>query len=367
MWYPEGVIFRHIAFVCGNSEEIAIIDDQAQIRVFSLVTQQFWFVTTAHPLLSLIRFWCSDRPATVQLESVPASAYSLPDGSCLLVQLSTGFRVFHWSTFGSTDGIAVAHLNAPHQSDGQVLTSFGNRANVHLVNYMPSTHQCSSMALSITSRATEFSFREKQTVSSNEKPHFSSTVNNSLIDCHADVWTRYPVIPAICRGTVDARSRVTRSIDFVTPCSHSKFPKYFKEMVSNFEKRTRKPTEDQLGKIIVRAMSHEDFLRQSSLCLSVPRLGEWIVEILCLIPIHIAVARDNRFVPLKDGVWSAEFERSLAGATVDHIIDGLSCGWYESIFQSYMATKVRKTTQSIIVFFLRCNFCLASQSSFFYG
>lgn len=53
------------------------------------------------------------------------------------------------------------------------------------------------------------------------------------------------------------------------------------------------------------------------------------------------MARDNRFIPLKDGVTSAEFERSLLGAEVGRIVDSLSFGWYESILRSYMADKVR--------------------------
>lgn len=54
----------------------------------------------------------------------------------------------------------------------------------------------------------------------------------------------------------------------------------------------------------------------------------------------LAVTRDNRFIPLKDGVWEPDYERSLLGADVPAIIDALSLGWYESLFQSYMATKV---------------------------
>ena len=70
------------------------------------------------------------------------------------------------------------------------------------------------------------------------------------------------------------------------------------------------------------------------------RAGEWLVDLLCLIPIHIAVAQNDRFVPLKDGVHSSEFERTLLGATVEQVTDRLSFGWYESIFASYMASKV---------------------------
>jgi hypothetical protein len=69
-------------------------------------------------------------------------------------------------------------------------------------------------------------------------------------------------------------------------------------------------------------------------------VGEWLVELLCIIPIQIAVCRENRFVPLADGVLSSDLERSLLGAEVSKIVDKLSFGWYESIFQSYLATKV---------------------------
>ena len=58
------------------------------------------------------------------------------------------------------------------------------------------------------------------------------------------------------------------------------------------------------------------------------------------IPIHIAITKENRFIPFKDGVSSAELEKSLLGADVGRIVDNLSFGWYESLFQSYMVSKV---------------------------
>jgi hypothetical protein len=56
-------------------------------------------------------------------------------------------------------------------------------------------------------------------------------------------------------------------------------------------------------------------------------------------PIRIAIAHENRVVPLKDGVVSSELEKSLLEAEVNRIIDSLSLGWYESIFQSYWVSK----------------------------
>jgi hypothetical protein len=44
-WYPNKIMIQHIAFVCGPNEEIALVDDQARIRIYSLITQQFRLVT----------------------------------------------------------------------------------------------------------------------------------------------------------------------------------------------------------------------------------------------------------------------------------------------------------------------------------
>ena len=62
----------------------------------------------------------------------------------------------------------------------------------------------------------------------------------------------------------------------------------------------------------------------------------------------LAITRDNRFLPLKDGVWDPKHERSLLGADLPAIIDALSLGWYESLFQSYMATKVSLLSVGLI-------------------
>jgi len=61
----------------------------------------------------------------------------------------------------------------------------------------------------------------------------------------------------------------------------------------------------------------------------------------------LAVTRENRFIPLKDGVWDPAHERSLLGADVPTIIEKLSLGWYESLFQSYMATKPVRVVSSM--------------------
>ncbi|KAG6327965.1 hypothetical protein ID866_11124 [Astraeus odoratus] len=122
-------------------------------------------------------------------------------------------------------------------------------------------------------------------------------------------------------------------------------------MIQNFELSTKKPTGDVLSSTKVSAASFDVFTHE--LCGSTEwnvsryRGGEWIVNLLCLIPIHIAVTRENRFIPLKDGVYSPELEKELLGADVNRIVDSISFGWYESLFQSYMATKPVRVVSSM--------------------
>jgi hypothetical protein len=171
------------------------------------------------------------------------------------------------------------------------------------------------------------------------------TVHNCLLECHSEVWTRFPVLPAVSRQTISSSSqRHHKTLVFVSDRDHQMFSPHFSDMIQSFEKTTRKPTGEELRSVLVSAMPFSSFLTNNVAAnkwsVSQFRAGEWLVDLLCLIPIHIAITRENRFIPLKDGVSSPDLEKSLLGAEVGRIVDSLSFGWYESLFQSYMASKV---------------------------
>jgi hypothetical protein len=300
------------------------------------------------------------RPATLQLEQVPYSVSSTPDGACLLVAQAKGsdlaVTAYHWSTFGSTEGIPL-DLAPLTTKGGPIVTSLINRTAVHVVALDFVAHACRSHALDITRKMTEFSFKSKGARGSSARRQGSggiATIHNCLIDCHAEVWTRFPVLPAVQRETISSSSlRSAPTLAFVTDRDYQRYALHFAEMILAFERATKKPTGDILKSIRVSAASfsvftaelcdigeHPNSTRNRAWNVSAFRAGEWLVEFLCLIPIHLALAKDNRFVPLKDGVYSPELERSLLGADVNRIVDNLSFGWYESLFQSYMASKV---------------------------
>ncbi|KAJ7722958.1 hypothetical protein B0H16DRAFT_345238 [Mycena metata] len=332
-WYVTGTSVVQSCFVCG-CEEILFVDTSGQARIFSLITQQF-------------------RPASLSFEKLPFGLHSSPDGACLVLSFRDGeqssVRAYHWSTFGSSQGIDLDPFDLPNAPT--ILTSFVNRRNVHLVAIDIDAHVCRSVVLDITKKTSEFMFKETG-VKSVAKSTTKITSNNSLIDCFADVWTCFPVVAAVQRRTiVSSVARKPRKLVFVTDRDHDKFAPHFSDLMYEFEQRTRKPTGDVLKSMQVSAVpsspSFPGTLFNNPSKLSQFRAGEWLVDLLCLIPIQIAVTRENRFLPLKDGVTSAALERSLLGADVGQIVDALSLGWYESVFQSYMTSKPVKVVSSM--------------------
>ena len=245
----------------------------------------------------------------------------------------------------------------------------GGRGNIFLMGLDVDAQCVKSIAVDITKKVTEFLFKEKGDRDSSTDSA-RQTTNNSLLDCHAEVWTRFPIVPAVGRQTITSSSeRCGKSLTFITENHTQPFSPYFSDLIHRFERATRKPTGNELRRIDVSAaklLFQSKVIHESDWSVSRYRVGEWLVDLLCLIPIHIAVCRENRFVPLADGVLSAELERSLLGAEVNKIVDKLSFGWYESIFKSYMASKV--STKRPFILLDKINlFYIAGEGRIVYG
>jgi hypothetical protein len=294
------------------------------------------------------------RPASLQLPQMPRAIYSAPDGSCVLVvQEGDGERTitaYDWSTFASNPGISVTLPDFPVDLDTALLTSIVNRNNIHLVGIDIDNRSCHSVILYFTRKATESRFGEGQSKGSSRPSR--QTVHNCLIYCHSDVWTRFPVIPAVKRHTITSSSqRQQKALVFVTDDHQRPFSSHFSDIISAFEKTSRKPTGNELKSIVVSTQPFssfiQEFLSSPDWLVSHFRIGEWLADLLCLIPINIAITRANRFVPLKDGVVSPQLEKSLLGAEVNRVVDSLTLGWYESIFQSYCVSKVRQSMRVV--------------------
>ncbi|KAI0698512.1 hypothetical protein C8T65DRAFT_697822 [Cerioporus squamosus] len=119
-WYDSPVTIKHMEFVSGM-EELLFVDDLSRARIFSLVSQQF-------------------RPARLQLSRDVLAVYPSPEGSCFFVtERSTDdgetftFRAYHWSSFGSSEGIKIDTPSSFNHGLCHVVTSFFASSNVHLM------------------------------------------------------------------------------------------------------------------------------------------------------------------------------------------------------------------------------------------
>jgi len=242
-------------------------------------------------------------------------------------------EAYHWASFTSADvhelELASSTSPTPHCI---TVTSLVERNRVHIVLINVEHSTCRSYALDISKKMTEYALKAK----GNARLAVGSSAmlsSNALIECLSDVWTRFPVVPAISRATITS-GRAPPRITFVTERDHERYAPHFAESIQAFEQTTRKPTGGRLGAIKVEAISFNTVVADDLQQLPLSRFhaGEWLIEAMCLIPIQIAVTRENRFIPLKDGVWSANLERNLLGASVNMVANNISLGWYESIF-----------------------------------
>ncbi|KAG8956419.1 hypothetical protein FRC03_010886, partial [Tulasnella sp. 419] len=333
-WYQDGPPdITHICFA-GGQEEICLMEKSGRARIYSFVSQGF-------------RAAILHLPPEIEVQSIHSA---IDNSGMILVERDrvSGYqlRVYHWNSFGQLpQGFVLPppgsfHL---HSATRFGVTSIVQRSNVALVALLPGHHILKCFNVQIKTRNTSYSFKSKD--ERNIKV-LENTVHNSLIDCYSDVWTRYPVVSAIKRETVQDDSGKSPSLTFICHHDSSLLSSYFKQMIREFEETTKKPTEGVLNAIRVSAAVAKQ-MDWRNLDARKFKSGEWFVELLCLIPIHIAVAQFNGFVPLKDGVLDVIQEQRLLGATVDQIITSISLGWYESIFNSYMAAKPVKLISSM--------------------
>ncbi|PKC07955.1 hypothetical protein RhiirA5_313376, partial [Rhizophagus irregularis] len=116
-------------------------------------------------------------------------------------------------------------------------------------------------------------------------------------------------------------------------------------MFKNLKRSTKKPTsileEFTTSVITFQNLDVENAKFQKKFS-SKYQLGEWIIQLCCLIPIQIAVARNNLFQPLRDGLSSNDDHGDDGyGLHVDGIAKNISFGWYEGIFKHFGDKKVK--------------------------
>ena len=249
--------------------------------LWSLCNQSIiYYLFLIHGSLTLI---C--RPASLQLPQVPRAVYSSPDGCCALaIQEEDGVTTvmaYHWSTFASTNGISVQLPDFPVDLSAALLTSMVHRNNIHIIGLDLESRSCRSVILAITRKETEFTFQERRFKGPSSLG--KRTVHNSLIECHADIWTRFPVVPTMKRHTITSPSeRQQKTLLFVTDDDRRPFSSHFSDIIHSFERTSRKPIGNELRSIAVSARTFPSFANQFLFSPDWPvsrfRVGEWLAD-----------------------------------------------------------------------------------------
>ncbi|KAG8991995.1 hypothetical protein FRB94_012096 [Tulasnella sp. JGI-2019a] len=328
-WYPDGPPIIRTAVIFPGTEELCLVERSGRARIYSFLTQKF-------------RHACIFLPAFDHVQAAP-------DASALLAISAAPIRkigVYHRASFGAAKNDHQFILALPDvfsAGTSFTITSLGHR-NISVLALVPSQQSICSVSLQISRQKTEYQFLTHTDRAASEG--LAITESNCLIDCFAEVWRRYPVVPAMKRETISPNGKVGAAVTFVVEDAQKPFLQYFKFMIREFERVSRKPTDGRLDAIQIHTTAFRDLDWNGSEINSY-KAGEWLVELVCLIPIHIAIAKENRFMPLKNGVLDQQFEQQLLGANVSRIIDSLSIGWYESILSSYMVTKPVRVISSM--------------------
>ncbi|CAG8529874.1 17251_t:CDS:10, partial [Acaulospora morrowiae] len=134
---------------------------------------------------------------------------------------------------------------------------------------------------------------------------------NNFLNVYQYTFKKYPI-----DNCIDPEQNRSLNLNIVLDLSsrevegyEEKFRDYVDNMFEELKRSTKKPAKS-LKKFKIDVMSFSeldvndpDFKENKS---SKFNLGEWMIQLSCLIPIQIAVARNNVFQPLQDGLTSNE-------------------------------------------------------------
>jgi hypothetical protein len=175
---------------------------------------------------------------------------------------------------------------------------------------------------------------------------------NSFIDAYGLMFEKYPI-----ENHIDPEQSPPLSLKIVIDIDENndiekygkKFEKYITGLFENLKHSTEKPA-GILRKFTTSIIAFQEldientkFQKKFS---SQYKLGGWIIQLCCLIPIQIAITRDNLFQPIKDGLSLDESDQvklddDCYSLHLDGIVKNISFGWYEGIFRYFGNKKIK--------------------------
>ncbi|CAG8727313.1 5341_t:CDS:10, partial [Gigaspora margarita] len=373
-WYNfKAPDMQHFFFI-KDTEELCFVEVGGRARIYNLVNGQF-------------------RPGTGQIPANATNVMSTPDGACIVAFVKETLQSFEYHQFSLIHKRQI-HITTLDLKNGLFCSSIAKitlEKTQYRFQQRSLKRSLGQVRISTTSRSKDFSFIEgkntnftrdvcegESIILSGEKFHVLEILSdtklkiskssrptsnewldfriepktnlNGLIDAYRLMFEKYPVDSCIdVEQTRPLSLQValdTKDDDKVEDCK-DKFEDYVITMFDELKRSTKKPA-NSLKKFTITASNFNDlnvvdseFQQENT---TEYQLGEWIIQLSVLIPIQIAVARNNLFTPLRDGLSSevehADIEDGYA-RHVDAIAQNISFGWYEGIFKHFGNRQVK--------------------------
>ncbi|CAJ0860021.1 15726_t:CDS:10, partial [Entrophospora sp. SA101] len=334
-------------FFIKTTEELCFVETNDKAKIYNLVTGQF-------------------RPATLQFPPDSINMSSTPDGSCIVVFVKEK-SIKSLQAVSNEDDIFKAHVyfcsNLGSTANKRIITNSDNNRYSNLkgknTNFKHKVQKgeyivikkeklsvvdvISNTELKVAGVYQSLSLDNDTWMDFQIEP---KTKLNGFIDAYKSMFEKYPV-----ESCIDPEQNQSLNLKIVLDVNddvkHEIYGRNFENYVINMFNELKKPASVlKHFKTTVATFSGLDieennFISEHSIEY---QLGEWIIQLSCLIPIQIAVAKNNQFQPLRDGLASNELDIDFDdeyGCCFGGIAENISLGWYEGIFKHFGNRQVK--------------------------
>ncbi|KAL5639869.1 hypothetical protein ACGC1H_006444 [Rhizoctonia solani] len=319
-WYNKQTTVIKICFIPGL-EEVCLADTSGRMYIYSLTKQQFCkgYLQIGRLVLDMLP---NPNPSSLLLivsGETPSSPQVL--------------RAVQWDSLRTDQVVAGAFVAELTPSDGLRVVSGLGTSITYLMSFSRDPRTITPPTLSSTQTRVSL-FRDAELEES----------CNSLLDCHLDVWGRYPIV-APEGMTLPPINRKPKELMLVSRGPLTKAQSYFYGLISKLV--APKISEASLLSLEVLDSAEDELhCHPRSSKVSQFNLGAYIQELLCLVPLHLMVAKENQFYFMHGGIWSPSHAIPSDG-DMAHITDMLSLGWYEPLIQFHSPSKPVRIVSSM--------------------
>ncbi|KAG8793624.1 hypothetical protein FRC12_002184 [Ceratobasidium sp. 428] len=299
-------------FFISRSEELCLVGSSGCMRILSPATEIL-------------------HPASITIDTRMVDAFSTPDGSLILASVVADessvsehkILAIYTASFGSDNAGIRPDYILPYSDSGRVAICASNRNRAYVLSLGVKDKIIFSSALHLKQRCSNFLLCSP----GDENSGWTNPItNNCLLDCHAEIWTHFPVIPAVPKTILAYNDQKPRKLILASPRHLDPICNYFVLMLAKFREDIKKPVDKQLVAGLATSSDPPGPLVRKIAC-SRYYLGVFVAQVLCLIPLQLAVTHNEHL--------------QTGEADTSTIVNAFNLSWYESIFQLYIERPVR--------------------------